>query len=54
MHASSDHDFLIAQLSDLHVRPKGKLYKDVVDSNALLSAKPSATFPIWTDSPISS
>lgn len=28
---------LIAQLSDLHVRPKGVLYKDVVDSNQMLA-----------------
>lgn len=27
---------LIAQLSDLHIRPSGTLYKGVVDSNALL------------------
>ena len=27
---------LIAQLSDAHVRPKGVLYHDVVDSNAAL------------------
>ncbi|MFK7967320.1 MAG: phosphodiesterase [Burkholderiaceae bacterium] len=36
MQASSDTDFLIAQLSDLHVRPRGELYQEVVDSNALL------------------
>lgn len=29
---------LIAQLSDIHVRPKGRLYKDVVDSNRMLVA----------------
>lgn len=29
---------LIAQLSDLHVRPEGMLYQDLVDSNALLAA----------------
>ena len=28
---------LIAQLSDVHVRPRGKLYKDVADSNRMLS-----------------
>ncbi|MFN3437838.1 MAG: phosphodiesterase [Acidovorax sp.] len=28
---------LIAQLSDIHVRPRGQLYKGVVDSNALLA-----------------
>ena len=28
---------LIAQLSDLHVRPKGQLYKGVVDSNSMLN-----------------
>ena len=27
---------LIAQLSDLHVRPKGQLYRDVIDSNETL------------------
>jgi 3',5'-cyclic-AMP phosphodiesterase len=27
---------LIAQLSDIHVRPHGQLYKNVVDSNAML------------------
>lgn len=26
---------LIAQLSDIHVRPRGKLYQDVVDSNRM-------------------
>ena len=29
---------LIAQLSDLHVRPDGMLYNDVTDSNAQLAA----------------
>jgi 3',5'-cyclic-AMP phosphodiesterase len=29
---------LIAQLSDIHVRPHGRLYKDVADSNANLMA----------------
>ena len=29
---------LIAQLSDLHVRPEGVLYQGVVDSNAMLAA----------------
>ena len=29
---------LIAQLSDLHVRPQGVLYQGVVDSNAMLAA----------------
>ncbi|MBI6705407.1 phosphodiesterase [Pseudomonas viridiflava] len=29
---------LIAQISDTHVRPKGKLYQGVVDSNAMLTA----------------
>jgi len=28
---------LIAQLSDLHVRPRGALYQDVVDSNAMVA-----------------
>lgn len=28
---------LIAHLSDLHVRPRGMLYQDVVDSNAMLA-----------------
>ena len=28
---------LIAQLSDIHVRPRGRLYKDVVDSNRQFS-----------------
>src|SRR6476660_803500 len=28
---------LIAQLSDLHVRPEGVLYQGVVDSNAMLA-----------------
>jgi len=27
---------LLAQISDLHVRPEGRLYKDVVDSNRML------------------
>jgi len=30
-------DFLIAQLSDLHIRPKGELYKGTVNSNAMLT-----------------
>jgi 3',5'-cyclic AMP phosphodiesterase CpdA len=29
---------LLAQISDLHVRPAGALYKDVVDSNAMCAA----------------
>lgn len=29
---------LIAQLSDLHLRPKGELYQDLVDSNAMFAA----------------
>jgi 3',5'-cyclic AMP phosphodiesterase CpdA len=29
---------LLAQISDLHVRPAGELYKDVVDSNAMCAA----------------
>jgi len=28
---------LIAQLSDLHVRPRGELYQDVVDSNEMVA-----------------
>ncbi len=28
---------LIAQLSDIHVRPRGKLYQDVVDSNRMFA-----------------
>jgi Icc protein len=32
------HAMLIAQISDLHVRPQGQRYRDVVDSNAQLSA----------------
>lgn len=28
---------LIAQLSDIHVRPRGRLYKDLVDSNRMFS-----------------
>lgn len=27
----------IAQISDIHVRPKGELYQDLVDSNAMLA-----------------
>lgn len=30
-------ELLIAQLSDLHVRPKGELYKGVADSNQMLT-----------------
>ncbi len=33
---------LIAQLSDPHVRPRGRLYQDVVDSNAQFAAAISA------------
>ncbi len=28
---------LIAQLSDVHVRPRGRRYKDVVDSNRMFA-----------------
>ena len=35
---------LIAQLSDIHVRPRGRLYKDVVDRYMLrLKVKPGIT-----------
>jgi len=34
---SKNTDFLIAQLSDLHVRPKDELYKGAVDSNQMLT-----------------